>query len=71
MIHRRRIPRDFAAEGKEEELHASLAAHPVPVLAQYADPGIPWQFWRGELYIAGFPTEDAAINYGKMHGWIK
>lgn len=40
-----------------------------PILEEYADPPIPFQWWRGELYLAGFPNRDSAMRYGRMMRW--
>jgi hypothetical protein len=35
-----------------------------------ADYLIPHQWWDGPVYLAGFPTRDGALWYGRLHGWI-
>ena len=52
------------------ELVDSIKRHPVPELGYYADPLIPWCWWRGLLYVAGFARKEAALEYGLRHGWI-
>lgn len=35
------------------------------------EPFIPWQWWSGETYLAGFLTKANAESYGRAKGWIK
>lgn len=68
------LPRKDPPDPEKDKAYAAwlrteLVNH-VPVLAEYADPPIPWQWWRGELYLAGFGSRESAEEYGKMSGWL-
>lgn len=41
-----------------------------PVLKSFpGDPYLKWQWFEGQLYLAGFSDEETARRYGRERGW--